>query len=349
VKYCFRYNQRNRALRAHADGDPIDLTAMPRPHRRRREKKLMTMEEVNTKFPLMKYKAWRSSREQEGLPSAGGISVPPSRAVSLMDADGVIARKSADHARPASSLSNVHVPLSTDTPEPQHFHPVESASGTIGDRTSHPKASTVPTIEEEHVSEKVLDEANPNSPDVTQDTKGDSTDDEDEDIDPIQHATTNDDCSPGDTCAICLDMLEDDDDVRGLTCGHAFHAACVDPWLTGRRACCPLCKADYYIPKPRPEGENASTSGGNRRSTGAQQARMNLPQQPPTTWLGGRSRILLLAYGLDENRGRNGARRSSNTAQQSTSGEQPTRRWNPFRRRQNAQPTPAQLEAGAGS
>src|SRR4051812_5089994 len=83
VKYCFRYNQRNRALRAHADGDPIDLTVMPRPHRRRREKKLMTMEEVNTKFPLTKYKAWRASREKEGLPTTGGISLPPSRATSV--------------------------------------------------------------------------------------------------------------------------------------------------------------------------------------------------------------------------------------------------------------------------
>ena len=62
VKFCWRYNQRNRALRAFAEnGDPIDLTQMPRPHRRRREKKLMSMEEVNERFPLMKYKAWRLS------------------------------------------------------------------------------------------------------------------------------------------------------------------------------------------------------------------------------------------------------------------------------------------------
>jgi hypothetical protein len=45
--------------------------------------------------------------------------------------------------------------------------------------------------------------------------------------------------------------------VRGLTCGHAFHAACIDPWLTTRRACCPLCKADYYTPKPRAQAAEA--------------------------------------------------------------------------------------------
>jgi hypothetical protein len=64
-----------------------------------------------------------------------------------------------------------------------------------------------------------------------------------------------------------LDIIEDDDDIRGLACGHAFHASCVDPWLTSRRACCPLCKADYYVPKPRPqpaEGPSASDRQGRR-------------------------------------------------------------------------------------
>ncbi|PVH16258.1 uncharacterized protein CXQ87_004130 [Candidozyma duobushaemuli] len=48
------------------------------------------------------------------------------------------------------------------------------------------------------------------------------------------------------SCAICLDTYEPDDVVRGLICGHVFHAECVDPWLTRRRACCPICKRDYY-------------------------------------------------------------------------------------------------------
>jgi len=307
------------------------------------------MEEVNTKFPLIKYKAWRSSREHEGLPSAGGISVPPSRAVSLKDAEGVITRKSTEHTRPGSSLSNVHQPLAIDLTETQRSHPVINTNGIATDSSIHPKSPTVPTIQEEHISEKVLDsDSNPNSPAVTQETKGDTSDDEDEDIDPIQHATTHDDCQPGDTCAICLDVLEDDEDVRGLTCGHAFHGACVDPWLTGRRACCPLCKADYYIPKPRPEGETGATSSGSRRSAGPH--RMNLPPPPQTTWLGGRSRILLLTYGLDEsNRGRQASRRTNSNPPQRTTANNQSRRWNPFRRQQNPEPSPGQLEAGARS
>lgn len=59
-------------------------------------------------------------------------------------------------------------------------------------------------------------------------------------------------------CAICLESFEDDDVVRGLICGHVFHAECVDPWLTLRRACCPICKRDYYK-----ENNNDASAGGN--------------------------------------------------------------------------------------
>lgn len=48
------------------------------------------------------------------------------------------------------------------------------------------------------------------------------------------------------SCAICLDLLEDESLVRGLVCGHVFHSDCLDPWLTKRRACCPMCKRDYF-------------------------------------------------------------------------------------------------------
>ncbi|CAI5760660.1 unnamed protein product [Candida verbasci] len=49
------------------------------------------------------------------------------------------------------------------------------------------------------------------------------------------------------SCAICLELLENDDLVRGLICGHVFHQICLDPWLIKRRACCPMCKRDYLF------------------------------------------------------------------------------------------------------
>ena len=60
---------------------------------------------------------------------------------------------------------------------------------------------------------------------------------------------------PGDVCAICITTIEREHHIRGLACGHAFHITCIDPWLTSRRACCPLFETDYYAPKPFPRGK----------------------------------------------------------------------------------------------
>lgn len=51
-----------------------------------------------------------------------------------------------------------------------------------------------------------------------------------------------------DVCAICLDTMEDEIKVRGLSCDHAFHVNCVDKWLLWRRACCPVCRFVCKIP-----------------------------------------------------------------------------------------------------
>lgn len=49
------------------------------------------------------------------------------------------------------------------------------------------------------------------------------------------------------SCAICLEDLKDEENVRGLLCGHVFHQICIDPWLTERKGCCPICKKDLYM------------------------------------------------------------------------------------------------------
>ncbi|KAH8428512.1 putative RING finger protein [Aspergillus melleus] len=46
-------------------------------------------------------------------------------------------------------------------------------------------------------------------------------------------------------CAICMEGFSTADLIRPLTCGHIFHSGCVDPWLTRRQACCPLCKMSF--------------------------------------------------------------------------------------------------------
>ncbi|KXX74940.1 hypothetical protein MMYC01_208511 [Madurella mycetomatis] len=345
VKYCFRYNARNRQLR-NEDGEPINMENMPRPHRRRREKKLMTIDEVNEKFPMLKYKTWVASRAQEGLPTRGGVSAPPSRPGSIRHMDSAAPElppkeRMSTEDRPTTSAiatattaaeapaaaAPAHAPAEAEGLEkseaqsPRHV-PKESTSSTVAavargsTSADHEPEST---IAQKHMSQVSHDD-----------------DDDDDHID----AALPPECmgTSGDTCAICIDTLEDDDDVRGLTCGHAFHAVCLDPWLTTRRACCPLCKADYYTPKPRPQvadgGDGTTgiitvTLPGDSRGN-----RMNLPSRPHHAFFGF-GRISPRTVGQHAS----GRRRTTGGAQQRRNGSHSF--FSGPRTRSNAGPTPA--------
>lgn len=298
VKYCFRYNARNRNIRMTGeDGEPINLENMPQhPRRRRREKKLMTMDEVNEKFPMMKYKNWVASRAQEGLPTRGGISQPPSRANSLRDADGIIPtikERDSTEDRPVTSGTSI-ARETTREPTTEHAEKAAPAPTTAGEAQS----TTSPTT-----ADATTAPARTDSP-ASDDDHYEDEDDQIHDALPPEALE-----SSGDTCAICIDTLEDDDDVRGLTCGHAFHAVCLDPWLTSRRACCPLCKADYYTPKPRqPQTEGAEGTQVGPTVSIAQDPRTNranMPSRPGVAWIfsGRRGRMALPQMGRNRNNG----------------------------------------------
>ena len=236
----------------------------------------MTMDEVNERFPLLKYKAWMTSRAEEGLPTAGGVAPPSaSRAASLRNADGVLSRKSGDQPRPMT-------PAAKDSMDEQGDSPAVVKASDV--RASMDEQTPIPV----HV-QKATDESKDTSTSIIEPTQTHDSEthpDDLDDDDQIQMAVpTEMMATPGDSCAICIDTLEDDDDVRGLTCGHAFHASCLDPWLTARRACCPLCKADYYVPKPRPEGEAAADA---ERQSGRrhQGHRMDMPHPPQYAFMG---------------------------------------------------------------
>ncbi|PLB54652.1 hypothetical protein P170DRAFT_470104 [Aspergillus steynii IBT 23096] len=61
-------------------------------------------------------------------------------------------------------------------------------------------------------------------------------------------------------CAICMEGFDAADLIRPLTCGHIFHSVCVDPWLTKRQACCPLCKMNFSGYRMHPEEETPASS-----------------------------------------------------------------------------------------
>lgn len=264
-------------MRQDENGEPIDLAAMPRAHRRRREKKLMTMDEVNERFPLTKYKAWIQARAEQGLSTAGGVANPSSRPASVKGEAGVIkpfkdiASEETDEAtQAATSSEETKKEIQVEDSKAKAVAKEEDLHKHDHDRHDHTHQHDT----------KPLDNL------ALEQTRTSADAEEDDEDDQIQIAVPTELLeNPGDSCAICLDTLDDEDDVRGLTCGHAFHASCIDPWLTSRRACCPLCKADYYTPKPRPEGEaptDASVGGRGPRP------RADGPNPPPFAFMGGR-------------------------------------------------------------
>jgi hypothetical protein len=238
------------------------MAGLTRP-RRRKERKLMTMEEVNERFPLTKYKVWRASREQKDLSTAGGVTLSPSRAASIRAASvkdvDMIHDEGGDEDTSRLSTSNREMQepagrMSTSAPrfstsEHRDFAGASSSSDALaaGHLPDHTTLEDVP-LNKDDSSYHNTEPSHTHAATVEDDAENDPED-------PIHAAVPPElaDAEPGDACAICLDNLELDDEIRGLTCGHAFHAGCLDPWLTGRRACCPLCKADYWIPKPRPD------------------------------------------------------------------------------------------------
>lgn len=233
----------------------------------------MTMDEVNERFPLVKYKVWRSSRANQGLPTEGGITAPNSRPQSLKDDSDVVtapvgisttAVPPPEHGQVDSSTSQEHHP---DSLSQSPSCPAAEKASLVVD-VAPPQEETGASAGQEKWQHSLVHE------------NMDIDEDEDEG-DQIRKAVPAELLpNPGDSCAICLDTIEDDDDIRGLTCGHAFHASCVDPWLTSRRACCPLCKADYYVPKPRSQAaEMAPASDRQGRRTGS--SRPDILLRPP--------------------------------------------------------------------
>ncbi|KAI8648541.1 hypothetical protein NCS55_01492900 [Fusarium keratoplasticum] len=61
--------------------------------------------------------------------------------------------------------------------------------------------------------------------------------------------------SSAEVCAICIEVLVNQDDVRRLKCKHVFHTSCIDSWFQNRHVDCPLCKS-IFIPNRRGNPED---------------------------------------------------------------------------------------------
>jgi Ring finger domain len=216
----------------------------------------------------MTYKAWRAQREQAGLSAEGGIA-PQSGANATAHLDN----NSTPPETPIDSAS--YLPPQSSSPLPDRTEPVDTAIEPIPDPSSLPTSSTeiqsekgivensVEPVYEINASSKLRPAIATSSKHRDSSFSADADDEDDHSPIPNELLATS-----GDNCAICIEPLEDDDEVRGLTCGHCYHQTCLDPWLTQRRASCPLCKADYYVPKPPSDPTTTTTTeNGNTTTT----------------------------------------------------------------------------------
>lgn len=63
-----------------------------------------------------------------------------------------------------------------------------------------------------------------------------------------------------DRCLICLDDYVPDDDLRVLSCKHAFHQGCVDKWLQTGRNNCPACRTKGVDNETSPSTEASASN-----------------------------------------------------------------------------------------
>lgn len=68
--------------------------------------------------------------------------------------------------------------------------------------------------------------------------------------------------------AICLDLIEEKEQIRELQCGHVYHSACLNLWVERGHHDCPLCKYDILglrpTPTHAPESEDAEEESSSR-------------------------------------------------------------------------------------
>ena len=180
----------------------------PAPQESNRDQKLLTLDEINERWPNVTYRELKAKREGLEVANRGHRIISPNQVEF-----NVRSHSDADH-QPTPSPNEEFVPA----------HNTENNGQTLD--------SNVP-VGEESTGEVSASER-----------------------------------MPTENCAICLEFLEDDDDVRELQCHHYFHQPCIDQWLTNRRGQCPLCKRDCVDLEP--------PTRNRRRSS-------NNPSPPPRT------------------------------------------------------------------
>jgi hypothetical protein len=189
------------------------------PHVDNKTKRLLTIDQVNKEFPVMMHKIWKATRERDGL-----FVESESTARSV-------------NSNPDTTIRNVVLERSDASITLKCSQKPETVAAEIGSstdnvQTSNTMASSVLSIKKDC------------------ETKTD---------DLLLSPSSQIVGVVEETCAICLEVPEDNHTVRSLKCGHCYHQICIDPWLTTQRGACPLCKRDYYLTPEKSFSERVNT------------------------------------------------------------------------------------------
>lgn len=209
---CYRRYTRRRA------GVPggVPLTTTRRSRRPWLGKNVMTLSQVNVKFPAINYRIWNLKKPRSERSISGVASTPVSRHASTEDVTRSMSLPDR-LTHPCNAVDD----NSKEWREKEYDLDVESLAEP---RQAAPQVALPERPKNVVIAHAVDDHGIHDSAALS--------------------VSSNEDA---DTCAVCLTEFDDGDDIRGLTCGHAFHVACIDSWLSTRRACCPICIADMAV------------------------------------------------------------------------------------------------------
>ncbi|EMR11384.1 hypothetical protein PNEG_00409 [Pneumocystis murina B123] len=236
IKYCYRYSNTN-----HPETMEIERII---PQNQNCQKKLMTQGEADQQFPSILYKVWLSQHKRQKQQFYKTLSND----------------KQNNQANDSDLESNVNIESNKYNEEnafhqekthnfntSQHNYPMEEA---LNSQNLY-SCTDIPSNVFNRSYSNLNNQHNDISISIPNEQQSKHEDEYVKESEQKKASSSGspEDASFSDTCAICLDIFQDDDEIRVLTCDHIYHSSCIVPWFTTRRAMCPLCKHDFYIPK----------------------------------------------------------------------------------------------------
>ncbi|KAG4306145.1 hypothetical protein PORY_000133 [Pneumocystis oryctolagi] len=247
IKYCYRYSNMNRP-------ETIEIERVM-PQNQACQKKLMTQGEADQQFPSILYKVWQSQhKHQKQCFHKTETDELKEKIFSNNESvsDSVNVSNMFDKHKSLQESYNYNLSCS-DNPLQKDINARSSDSCiNFSSNVSEKPVCDPPHVENSNIGRCISDKEQNEQDECVSESKHKK----------VSSTDSPCDSSYDDTCAICLDNFEDEDEVRVLTCGHVYHSSCIVPWFTTRRAICPLCKHDFYIPKTHTDSnaENPSES-----------------------------------------------------------------------------------------